>query len=86
MTVWRPAEMGWSVALLTVAITRVCIKPDISSVSRNKKYIFNFEQDLTRLPSKEHLRWWLTRELFAYRESTHNIMSVPFPYYMCNPP
>ena len=42
VTVWRPAEVGCSVALLTVVITRVCRKPWISSVSRKNKYIFNF--------------------------------------------
>ena len=43
VTVWRPAEVGCSVALLTVVITRVCRKPGIFfSVSRKKIYIFNF--------------------------------------------
>ena len=40
MTVWRPVEVGCSVALLTLAITRVCRKPGISSVSRKKKFWF----------------------------------------------
>ena len=42
MTVWRPAEVGWYVTRLTVAIKRVCRKPGISSISRKKIYIFNF--------------------------------------------
>ena len=42
VTVWRPSEVGCSVAILTVVITRVCRKPGISSVSQKKKYIFNF--------------------------------------------
>ena len=41
---------------------------------------------LTRLPSKEHLRWQQTRKLLGYRESTHAIISVTCPYYMCTPP
>ena len=43
-------------------------------------------QDLTILPSKKHLRWQQTRKLFAYRESTHTIISVTFPYFMCTLP
>ena len=38
VTVWRPAEVGCSVAILTIVITRVCSKPGISSVSRKKLF------------------------------------------------
>ena len=39
VTLWRSAEVGCSVTILTVVIglTRVCRKPGISSVSRKKK-------------------------------------------------
>ncbi len=37
VAVWRPAEVGCSVSLLTVVITRVCRKPGISSVFRKKQ-------------------------------------------------
>ena len=37
--------------------------------------------NLTRLPSKEHLRWQQTRKLFAYRDSTHTILSVTCPWF-----
>ena len=39
VTVWRPAEVGCSVALLTVVITRVYRKPGNSSVSERKHII-----------------------------------------------
>ena len=32
-----------------------------------------------------HLRWQQTRKLLAYRESTHTILNVTCPYFMCNP-
>ena len=35
VAVWRPAEVGCSVPLFTVVITRVCRKSGISSVFRN---------------------------------------------------
>ena len=37
VTVWRPAEVGCSVALFTVVITRGCRKPGISSNFRKKQ-------------------------------------------------
>ena len=41
VAVWRPAEVGCSVPLLTVVITRVCRKPGISSVFRkNNLWLF----------------------------------------------
>ena len=41
MAVWRPAEVGCSVPLLTVVITRVCRKSGISSVFRkNNLWLF----------------------------------------------
>ena len=45
VTVWRPAEVGCSVALLTVVITRVYRKPGISSVSRKKKFWLLIKKD-----------------------------------------
>ena len=56
------------------------------SVVTDKVVISPFRSDLKRLPSEEHLRWQSTRKLLAYRESTHTILSVTFPYFMCNPP
>ena len=41
--------------------------------------------DLTRLPSKQHIRWQQTRMLLDNRESTHTIRRVTCPYYKCNP-
>ena len=35
--------------------------------------------DLTRLPSKEHLRWQQTTKLLAYRESTQTILNITCP-------
>ena len=43
------------------------------------------KQDLTKLPSKEHLRWQQTRKLLAYRESTRTILIITCPYSKCNP-
>ena len=41
VAVWRPAEVGCSVPLLTVVITRVCRKSGISSVFRkNNLWLF----------------------------------------------
>ena len=41
VAVWRPAEVGCSVPLLTVVITRVCRKSGISSVFRkNTLWLF----------------------------------------------
>ncbi len=54
------------------------------SVVTEKVVISPFRSDLTRLPSKEHLRWQQT--LLAYRESTRTILSVTFHYSMCNLP
>ena len=39
VAVWRPAEVGCSVPLLTVVITRVCRKSGISSVFRKKQFV-----------------------------------------------
>ena len=39
VTLWRPAEVGCSVPLLTVVITRVCRKPGISSVFRKNNFL-----------------------------------------------
>ena len=36
---------------------------------------------LTRLPSKEHLKWQHTRTRISYRDSTHAIISATCPYY-----
>ena len=36
--------------------------------------------DLTRLPSKQQLRWLQTRKLLAYQESTCTNLSVSYPY------
>ena len=44
---------------------------------------FLFQQDLTRLPPKEHLRLEQTRKLLAYLECTHAILSVTSPYSKC---
>ena len=45
----------------------------ISSRHNDGKY-------LTRWPSKEDLRWQQTWKLIGYRESTHTILSVTYPY------
>ena len=42
VTVWHPGEVGCSVPLLTVVVTKVCRKPGISSVFRKKKIYFRF--------------------------------------------
>ena len=47
VAVWRPAEVGCSVPLLTVVITRVCRKSGISSVFRkNRLFIEKKMNDL----------------------------------------
>ncbi len=40
----------------------------------------SWEKDLTRLPSKQELRWLRTRRPLAYRESTCTNLSVSCPY------
>ena len=44
-TVWRPAEVGCSVSLLTILITIVCRKPGISSVFRKKQIWLFIKKD-----------------------------------------
>ena len=47
VAVWRPAELGCSVSLLTVVITRVCRKSGISSVFRKNNLWLFIEKRLT---------------------------------------
>ena len=47
VTLWRPAEGGCSVPLLTVVITRVCRKPGISSVFRKNNLLLFIKKRLT---------------------------------------
>ena len=49
VTVWRPAEVGCSVPLLTVVITRVCRKSGISSVFRNNNLWLFIEKKMNDL-------------------------------------
>ena len=54
--------------------------------TRARIKMFNkIQQDLTRSPSTEHLRWQQTRTLLAYREFTHTLLIVSCPYSKCNP-
>ena len=53
MTLWRPAEVGCSVALFTVVITRVYRKPGMSSVSRKKKFWLLIKKDLVAYKKDE---------------------------------
>ena len=47
VAVWRPAEVGCSVPLLTVVITRVCRKSGVSSVFRKNNLWLFIEKRLT---------------------------------------
>ena len=49
VAVWRPAEVGSSVPLLTVVITRVCRMSGISSVFRNNNVWLFIEKKMNDL-------------------------------------
>ena len=53
------------------------ISKECNQSSKIQAYRFRF---LTRLPSKQELRWLRTRKPLAYRESTCTNLSVSCPY------
>ena len=60
------------VAVLQTHSRLICLKQRQGLVTR--------EQDLTRLPSKLHLRWLRTRKTSAYQGSSCMNLSVSCPY------
>ena len=53
VTLWRPAEVGCYVPLLTVVTTRVCRKPGISSVFRKNNLCLFIQKD-----ERSDGHWW----------------------------
>ena len=65
-----------------VSFTALCSDSKPIEVSHQ----VTFQQDLTGLPSKEHLRWQQTWELLTYWEYIHCILHVTCIYSKCNQP
>ena len=84
---WTTVVM-WSSSRRSHDIGGLASRPDEASEmpvkacdQAKKNWLWNENiQDLTRLLSKQHLRWQQTRKLLTYQESTCTILFSPHPY------
>ena len=83
--------------MLDIAILNCSAKPSLTLTHRLMDMTINYSADYTALRTECSSRFNKIatgiqgtpqmaveiRKLFAYRESTHTILSVTFPYFMC---